>query len=860
MRSIALEAGLLAGVAMAAVAWAGQGAPPAVSPGGERSVGTVRDGCPTFSWGAVEGAAEYELVVYRVPAEATAVQPEEGRPVLHERLPGGVTGWTPALERCLEPGGRYAWSVRAQGIDEGSEWSEPRLFEVATAPSIAEVEKALSVLRGYLADGRDPAVVAPDLAGAAVPGFVARRERGRGSTGGSAEPEGIAPDAVAVLGSVPDATGVTYGVQGVSASTDDFSAGVSGESTATSGFAVGVVGNTASPDGAGMVAFNSATTGGGAGLFARTETPDGAAVDAENDSESGSGVGVLARTNAPDGAALRAAHRAGSGGPDVVLDGSEQGLTDTILTESGLDRPSGGVETFDFENSGGGTITLRAQGVEVVTTATDQDALGSLPCTGGQIPRFDAGLGQWVCSVESTSGGDITSVAAGAGLSGGGMEGDVTLDVATGGIVNAMLATDSVTADKIAANSVGASEIVEGEVQLRVTGVCSPGEALRGIQSDGSVECALLPDIPQITTISPTDSESETSIAIGSDGLPVIAYYDYGAAGLNVVKCNDSACAGGDETISTVDDPSVGRFASIAIGADGLPVISYQDLAASNLKVAKCNDPACSGGDETITTVDDTANDVGRFTSIAIGADGLPVIGYLDDTALSLKVAKCNDAACAGGDETITTVDDPANSVGYFASIAIGADGVPVVSYLDLSAIALKVAKCNDPACAGGDEAITTVDASGDVGYYSSLAIGADGLPVISYADITTGVLKVAKCNDLACAGGDETIRTVDSSMNVGSDTSIAIGADGLPVISYRDFGASTLKVAKCNDPACADGDTTITTVDDPENSVGTHTSIAIGADGLPVISYNDSPFSGVGSLRVAKCLRASCR
>jgi hypothetical protein len=45
----------------------------------------------------------------------------------------------------------------------------------------------------------------------------------------------------------------------------------------------------------------------------------------------------------------------------------------------------------------------------------------------------------------------------------------------------------------------------------------------------------------------------------------------------------------------------------------------------------------------------------------------------------SRKGAKCVNAACTGV-STITTVDDPANFVGYYTSIAIGADGLPVIS------------------------------------------------------------------------------------------------------------------------------------------------------------------------------------
>ena len=46
-----------------------------------------------------------------------------------------------------------------------------------------------------------------------------------------------------------------------------------------------------------------------------------------------------------------------------------------------------------------------------------------------------------------------------------------------------------------------------------------------------------------------------------------------------------------------------------------------------------------------------------------------------------------------------TTVDDPVNSVGRHSSIAIGADGLPVISYQDITAGALRVLKCGTRTC-----------------------------------------------------------------------------------------------------------------------------------------------------------------
>ena len=122
--------------------------PVAVSPGDASKLVMIGDTCPTFSWGQVDRARSYELVVYRIGAADG-----EAQPVWQQELPGSALAWTPPLYRCLERGGQYAWSVRAVTRREASDWSPPSLFQVAAAPSAAEFEQAMQVVRSHLGAG-----------------------------------------------------------------------------------------------------------------------------------------------------------------------------------------------------------------------------------------------------------------------------------------------------------------------------------------------------------------------------------------------------------------------------------------------------------------------------------------------------------------------------------------------------------------------------------------------------------------------------------------------------------------------------------------------------------------------------------
>ena len=81
----------------------------------------------------------------------------------------------------------------------------------------------------------------------------------------------------------------------------------------------------------------------------------------------------------------------------------------------------------------------------------------------------------------------------------------------------------------------------------------------------------------------------------------------------------------------------------------------------------------------------------------------------------------------------------------------------------------------------------------------ASIAIGADGFPILSYTSQIIGGdydLKVARCSDLTCTAA--TFNVVDGGPAKAQQSSIAIGADDRPVVSYLDGTKFDLKVAHC--------------------------------------------------------------
>jgi hypothetical protein len=87
------------------------------------------------------------------------------------------------------------------------------------------------------------------------------------------------------------------------------------------------------------------------------------------------------------------------------------------------------------------------------------DTLANLTCAADEVPKFNGTA--WACApdIDTNSGGTITGVTAGTGLTGGGNTGPISIGVDP------------------------------AQVQSRVTGACAVNQSIRTINEDGSVTC-----------------------------------------------------------------------------------------------------------------------------------------------------------------------------------------------------------------------------------------------------------------------------------------------------------------------------------------------------------------------------------
>jgi cysteine-rich repeat protein len=371
-------------------------------------------------------------------------------------------------------------------------------------------------------------------------------------------------------------------------------------------------------------------------------------------------------------------------------------------------------------------------------------------------------------------------------------------------------------------------------------GTINPGEQCddgNTVSGDGCSSTCTMECTAATVDSSNRVSVNASSLAINTNGFPIISYWDSTSQDLKVAACTDAGCT--SPVISTLDTTgNVGDSSTLVIGADNLPLISYLDQTNHQFKIAHCGNSTCTTG-VTITNVGVTgalADDSGR--EMVLGSDGFGLLTYIVSCGTGCfteHTVHCQNASCTSSVDHVTN-SGPGG--GVESASALGTDSRVLSAVRDYSnypsSYILTAVHCTDVACSTTTR--TQLDSQQDLDSIG-LVVGSDGKGLIAYNDTTTNHLKVAHCNDTSCTSVTKNV--VDGGTNnVGGDVSIAVGSDGKALLSYYDATAGDLRLARCNDVACAS--VAANTIDNG-GDVGRATSIAVTTGGRPYISYVDA-------------------
>ena len=321
---------------------------------------------------------------------------------------------------------------------------------------------------------------------------------------------------------------------------------------------------------------------------------------------------------------------------------------------------------------------------------------------------------------------------------------------------------------------------------------------------------------------------------LGTDAdSPLVAYENStpGQRGLAVSRCFDALCK---EVGTQILDPlgssnQAGVSGRILRGADGNAVIIHLKIGVSpSIRLIRCGTSDCIGGMGPPNTSTSILPEQGQAASMdaAIGSDGFPVIAaWLQDgsTGLGLWVIKCSDPICE--EETTQTQIDPNRPLsGRVMDLMIGASGFPQIAFQDRESAGsngeVALLSCNDLACAGQDETLSVLDVlGGSVGRIIDMKINASGHPVIAYAGNFSD-LRVIACNDPLCIGDDDAPNVITTLNPINQAVAMDLDSQGHPAIAAYAFSVDDLEIIFCNDPACAGDDESRADVFESDDSV----------------------------------------
>src|SRR5439155_1271469 len=246
--------------------------------------------------------------------------------------------------------------------------------------------------------------------------------------------------------------------------------------------------------------------------------------------------------------------------------GTGSGLTGGPITTTGtISIATGGVTAAHVNSS---QIQLRVTGV----------------CGVGSSVSIENEDGSVVCQVDANSGGTVTSVGTGSGLTGGPITTSGTISIAAGGVTSA----------HIADGTVGAVDVNSAQVQLRVTGSCAPGSAIQAVNENGAASCQSVGGgaVTAVTASAPLVSSGGATPNISLPNVTIDTTISNTAIGAGALQSNTTGSsntasgAGALQRNTTGLNNTASGFEALAVNTTGLnntAIGFFADVSAGGL-------------------------------------------------------------------------------------------------------------------------------------------------------------------------------------------------------------------------------------------------------------------------------------
>lgn len=226
-------------------------------------------------------------------------------------------------------------------------------------------------------------------------------------------------------------------------------------------------------------------------------------------------------------------------------------------------------------------------------------------------------------------------------------------------------------------------------------------------------------------------------LVLTDDDLPIMVHENDITDQIEITSCLDRHCIG-STTHALAPTGNLG-FADVTIGVDGFPIVAYSNETDRDLVVLACRTLDCTGSPAPIATTVDSEGDVGGSLSIVLDADGHPAITYGDATNGVTKIARCNNPTCSGPDPArVMSVASGDSNVGTDIGIS-PATGHPIIAtWVPAGAdpARLQAEICVDADCTTSD--VWELMSPASLTSTPAIAIGAFGVPLVAWIDVSS--------------------------------------------------------------------------------------------------------------------------